>query len=111
MAAGLMEDADTPGGRPEIIVGVFRVDPAFDGMSLGLVVKAADAIPRSYFYLFFYQIEVDHFFRYAMFHLDTGVHFHEKEVAVFVDQEFYRADAFVVDGGGGLDSGVAHAAA
>src|SRR5579859_1905332 len=80
-------------------------------MALGLVVESADGVAGGDLDLFFYEIEIDHFFSDAMFYLDTGVHLHEVEVAVFVDEEFYRPHAFVVDGGGGLYSGVAHALA
>src|SRR5882757_501120 len=106
-----MEDADATGGRPEIVIGVFRVDAAFDGMALWFVIEPADGVACGYLYLFFYQIKVDYFFRHAMFYLDTGIHFHEVEVAMFIDEKFYRPDTFVVDSRGCLDGRFAHPAA
>ena len=43
--------------------------------------------------------------------LQAGVHLQEVEVAVAVEQELAGAGVAVADGGGGLDRGLAHAAA
>src|SRR5229473_8074380 len=98
MPARLVQHRDPARRRPEIIIGVLSIDTAFDGMSLRLIIETADRIACRYFYLFFYQVEIHHFLCHAMLYLDTGVHLHEIEIAVFVHQEFNGAYTLVVDG-------------
>ena len=43
-----------------------------------------------------------------MFDLKPGVHFHEIETAIFIDQKLDRASVFVADGFGELDRGISH---
>ena len=45
--------------------------------------------------LFFHKIEARDLLRYRMFDLDSGVHFHEIEILVFVNKEFDSPCAFV----------------
>ena len=49
------------------------------------------------FDLLFHQVHSDHFFRYRMFYLQTGVHFEEVIIAMLVDQELNRACTDIVD--------------
>jgi hypothetical protein len=58
--------------------------------------------------LFFDQIVIGNFFRDRVLNLNTGVHFHEIELAVFVDQEFDRSCSFVIDGLRTFNSGFSH---
>ena len=44
-----------------------------------------------------------------MLHLNTGVHFHEIEVAVFVYEELDGSNTFVVDGLSAVDGRFTHA--
>ena len=55
-----------------------------------------------------YQILTGDQFGDRVFHLQAGVHFQEVEVAVFVDQEFHSAGAFVAAGQGGFDGRFSH---
>src|SRR5260221_2871111 len=84
MSARLVKHVDPAGRRPEIVVRIFRIDTAFDGMPLGLVIQTADTIAGGYLDLLLNKIEVDDFLRHTMFYLDTGIHFHEVEVTMFV---------------------------
>src|SRR3546814_6116234 len=61
-----------------------------------------------YLDLFFDQIVIDHFFSHRMFYLDAGVHFHEIEFLVFVNQEFNGSGAFVIHRPCSCDSGFPH---
>src|SRR5258708_27406465 len=108
MPAGLVEDGDPSRGRSEIIIGIFGIDTALNGMPLRLVIESADRISCRYFDLFFDQVEIHHFFRDTMLYLDTGVHLHEVEIAVLIHEEFDRSHAFVVDGGSRFDGGISH---
>ena len=53
------------------------------------------------------EIDAGHHFGDRMFHLDAGVHFHEEEVVVLVEQKFDRADIPVVHGFDGFDGDAA----
>ena len=52
---------------------------------------------------------IDALLRHRVLHLDTGIHLHEVEVAIGIDQELYRTHALVTDGLPGLNGGLAHA--
>ena len=54
--------------------------------------------PMADLYLFLDQVVINHFFRNAVFYLDTGVHFHEIEITVFINQELYRSNTFIANG-------------
>ena len=58
--------------------------------------------------LFFDQVEVDHFFRYTMLHLDPRIHFHEIKIAVLIHEELNRSNTFIIDGAGGFLGGLSH---
>jgi hypothetical protein len=84
MASGGMQHRYLAGAWPKIIKRIFSVDTAFNSVHLRQVVTAAYFMACSDFYLFLYQVEVDHLFCYAMLHLYTGVHFHEIKIAVLI---------------------------
>ena len=83
----------------KIVVWVFGIDPAFDGMQSrdrvrdvrrhGLAGGDAD--------LLLHKIARVHFFGDRVFHLNAGVHFHEVKVPVLIDQKFNRACIFIPD--------------
>src|SRR5688572_5153073 len=108
MAARYMQYRYLTRRGTEIVIRIFRVDTAFDGMHLWCIVLARDRYACSYLYLFLDKVKVDHFFRYAVLYLDTGVHLHKVEVTVLIYQELDSAHAFVVDGRSCLDCGLAH---
>jgi len=58
--------------------------------------------------LFFDQVEAQHFFSYGMFDLESGVHFEEIEVAVFVHEKFDRSRPDVTDCPGRRRRGLSH---
>src|SRR5687767_562918 len=108
MAAGLMKCCYPSRRRTEIIIRIFGVDPALNGVHLWFVVQTGNGITCSNFYLLFDKVVVYHFFRYAMFYLDTGIHFHEIEIAMLVDQEFDGAYAFIINSRCRFNSSFAH---
>ena len=59
--------------------------------------------------MFPYQIHAGDEFGDAVFHLDSGIHFHEIEVsAVAIQQELHCTGPFVAHCTGSIDSGSAH---
>src|SRR5580692_4951471 len=110
MPPRLMQHIDPARRRPEIIIGVLSVDPAFDGVPLRFVIQPADRLARRYLYLFFDQIEIRDFLRHAMLYLDTRIHLHEVEIAMLVHQEFNGAHTLIIDRRSGLDGSLTHAA-
>ncbi len=108
MTARLVQDSDSSGRGSEIIIGIFCIDPAFNGMPLRLIILTAYRFARCYFDLFFDQIEIHDFFRNAMFYLYTRIHFHEIEIAVLVYQEFNGAYTFIINGRCCFDSSFTH---
>jgi hypothetical protein len=97
MAAWLMQRRDTTWRWTKIIVWILCVDAALDRMHLRNIIFTRDLLAHCDLYLFFYKVEVDHFFCYTMFNLYTRVHFHKIEIPVFVHEEFHRAHAFIVN--------------
>ena len=61
MTSRLMQHGDPARRGPEIIIGVFRVDTAFDGMALGFIVQPADGVARRYFDLFLDEVKINYF--------------------------------------------------
>ncbi|MNV87685.1 hypothetical protein D3C71_1818270 [compost metagenome] len=96
MTTRRVEVGDFSRARSEVVKRIFSIDPAFDRVHIRQVIFSGDWNSRSYFNLFFDQVVVDHFFCYRVFHLDTGIHFHEIEVAVFINQEFNCSGTFIL---------------
>src|SRR5215216_1103164 len=97
VTAWLMHDSDPSRRRPEIVIWIFGVYSALDGMTLRSVVLPASPIAGSNFNLFRYKIEIGDLLSNAMLYLYAGINFHEVEVAEFVYQEFNRPHAFISD--------------
>ena len=67
------------------MVGILRIDTAFDRVLSRVVIDPDDGHSCRYLDLLPDQVEIrDHLFRDRMLHLDSGVHFHEVEVPVLV---------------------------
>jgi len=105
---GGMQRLDSAGAGSEAVEGVFGIDAALHGMRLREVVVAGDVFAGGDFDLLLDEVEVDDFFGHGVFHLNAGVHLHEVEVAILIDEEFDGAYAFVVDGRTGGNCGGAH---
>src|ERR671910_743694 len=56
----------------------------------------------------FHEILAGDVFGHRMFDLETGVHLHEEERAVLVQQEFHRAGPDIANGLGGSHGGLTH---
>ena len=102
MTSGLVHDLDLTGAGPEIIIRVFRIDPALNGVHGRIIVLSGDGFARGDLDLFFDQIEIGHLFRHTMFNLDARVHLHEIEIAVLVYQELNCTHTLIADGRGCL---------
>src|SRR5689334_17204679 len=95
MSTWLVQYRNSPRRRPEIIIRILRVYPAFYRVHLREIIVPTYLVTRRNLYLFLYQIKIDHLFRHAMFHLYTCIHLHEIEIPMFVHQEFYRSNTFI----------------
>ena len=71
-----------------------------DGMPLGmdLVLLQGQGLARGHAQLPRHQVQARQRFGHGMLHLQPGVHLHEVEAALFVQQEFQRARALVAYG-------------
>ena len=92
----------------KVLERIFCVDAALNGVHLRVVITPGDWVACCKFDLLLHEVVIDYFFRDGMLHLNTGVHFHEVEVTVFVDQEFYRSNSFVLHGFCSLDGSLSH---
>ena len=62
----------------------------------------------SHSYLFLNQIHLMHHFSNRVFDLNTGVHFHEIIIEIFIYQEFNRSRAVITDMQGTFYSSFSH---
>ncbi len=108
VAAGGVEGRNLTWTGAEVVVGVLGVDAALDGVHVRLVVASRNFGSAGNFNLLANQVVVGHFFGNGVLHLNSGVHLHEVEVAVLVDQELDGSGALVAYVLGGLHGGVAH---
>lgn len=111
VAAWGVVEGDISWGRSEILPRVFCVDAAFDGPAVAefdIFLFILKFLAFSDEDLFFDEVDAGDFFGDAVFDLDTGIHFDEVEVAVFIDEEFDGACVFVFAGFSDFDGGFAH---
>ena len=109
-AAGGVVEFDLAGGGLEVVRGVFGVDAALDGVGarggvddvLGEVFAGGDED------LLFDEVASVNFLGDGVFDLDAGVHFHEVEAAVVIDEELHGAGVFVANFLRKSDGGIAH---
>ena len=112
-AAGGVEEIDLARAGGEIVVGILRVDAAFDRVTARLAVD--DVIGKRFARgdadLLLDEVATAHFLGDGMLHLDPGVHLHEVEILLVVDEVFDRAAVLVADvpheGLGGLGHALA----
>src|SRR4029078_13159056 len=104
-AAGRTISRDQSWRRSELF-GIFGVNAALEAMAcdsdLGLLEGERLSVGQRD--LLFDEVDAGDHFRDGMLDLNAGIHFHEEEVMVFVDQEFYRPQIAVMHRFHGLDS-------
>src|SRR5690554_146417 len=105
---GKVEVDDFAWTGPEAVKRVFCIDPAFHGVQLGEIIFAADFLTSRYFDLLLDQVKIRYFLCDWMFHLYPGVHFHEKEIPLFVHEELNGTCAFITDSLGAFDGCGSH---
>src|SRR5450432_1972920 len=108
MTTGLVKHRYLAGAWSEIIIGIFGIDTALNGMSLRFIIFSADRFACRYFNLFFYQIKIYHFLRNTMFYLYAGIHFHEIKIAVLVYKKLNRSHTFIVNSRCSFYCGLTH---
>ncbi len=94
-----MIGGDEPGRGLEIPVGVFGVDPALDGVTPEIppVSLEADRLSRRHPDLLLHEVEAGDHLGDRMLDLDPGVHLHEVEPPVDVEEKLQRAGTDVAD--------------
>lgn len=111
VAAWGVVEVDWAWGGPEVMSRIFCVDSAFYGPFMAdfdIFLFILEFLAFSDKDLFFNEIDASDFFGNAVFYLDTGVHFDEVEVAMFIDEEFDGAGIFVFASFSDFDGGFAH---
>ena len=98
VAARGMKGRDGAGRRRELPEGVFRVNPAFDGMPVHRSRTIGDRLTHGHKDLKLYQVAVGNFFRHRVLHLYPRIHLHEVELSILIEEEFHGAGALVVNG-------------
>ena len=100
----------SPGQGWKFRYGILGVDPALDGVPAqpAPVALEADRLAGGHPDLLLHQVEAGDHLGHGMLDLDPGVHLHEVERAVGVEQELERAGADVADVGGQRDGRLAH---
>ena len=103
---------DLARGGAEVLAGILGVDPALNGMAgeLDLLLLDGDGFAPGDAQLLGDQVDPRHHLGHGMFHLDTGVHFHEIEAAAAIHQEFHGARTLVANGAGRSHGGIPHLA-
>ena len=92
----------------ETICWILRIDSAFHCKQLRVVISTRNGLARGYFYLFFDEVKVGYFLSDGMLYLNSGIHLHKIEVAVFVDQKLDGTCSFIANGFSSFDGSFAH---
>ena len=105
VAARKMNKRYIPGTRSEASRGVFRIDPAFNGMpvqmNVTLLVPEGQACGDPD--LFPDQVHACHLLCHRMLHLNPRIHFDEIKMIFPVKNKFHGSRAHVMNGSGGLE--------
>src|SRR5207302_9025185 len=91
-----MKARQLAGRWPEVMLGILGVDTAFDRMSARLELLLPDPFAGRDLKLKFDQVIPGHKLGHRVFHLNAGVHLHEIEVLVIVDEELYGPGPLVL---------------
>ena len=103
-------EVERTGGRQEVVVRIFGIQPHFDGVACEryLILGDWQRFATGYADLPGHQIESGDGLGDRVLDLQAGVHFHEEELATGIEQELDRPGADVADGLRSLDRGFAH---
>src|SRR5687768_13950423 len=104
-----MERHDAPGRWLEVAIRVFRIDAALDHVSAKRrKFVYAERMSRGDADLLLHEVDAGEHLGDGVLHLDAGVHLHEVERSVLVEQHLDRAGADVVDRLRAGDRRIAH---
>jgi len=111
-SGGQIQPPHRAGGGEEALEGILRGDAAFDGVALEghLVLAEGERLAGGHPELPLDQVHPRDQLRHRMLHLDAGIHLHEVEFAVLVE-ELDGARALVVHRLGGPHRRLAHGVA
>jgi hypothetical protein len=92
------------------VSGIFGVNPALYGMAPDNNILLVDfqLVSGGNPNLLLNDVQTGNHFRYRMFYLDTGIHFHKIKSPVLVNQEFHRPGIFIADRLSRPDCSLAH---
>src|SRR5690625_7032229 len=105
-----VEDRDRPRRGREVPVRILGIDPALDRVALELDRPLRDREPFTSGDpdLFLDEIDPRHEFGHRVLDLYPGIHLHEVEAPILVEEELYRARRGVPDRFGAPDRGLTH---
>ena len=92
----------------KIIIWILGIDTTFDRVEFGIIVFSAQSVSSSHFDLLRNQVIINDLFGNRVFNLNSRVHFHKIEIAVFVHQKLNCTCPFIFDKFGGFYSGFPH---
>ena len=101
---------DIAGAGLEISFGILSIDAALDGMStrLGVDDMGAEMFTGGDLDLVLHEVASVNLFGDRVFDLNTGVHFHEVEIPIVIDEILDGTGILVSDAFAELDRGIAH---
>ena len=101
---------DAPARRQEVTGRILGIEPHLDGVAgdRQRVLRTRQGLAGGHPELPFHQVLPGNHLGNGMLHLQAGVHLHEGEAAVAIEQELHRAGADIADGAGGRDRGRRH---
>ena len=102
-----------PGEGKEVVVGIFGVDAALDGVpaQLDVFLLEGQLLAGGDVQLQMHEVEAGYKLRNRVLHLQSGVHLQEVEIALLVDKELDGPGVEIVRGFAHANSDFAHAAA
>src|SRR6056297_1057557 len=87
VATRCMQSGNFSRGRPKVVVWIFRIDSALDGMQLRKIVFPRNRHTTCNQNLLTNQVVIHNLLSNRVLYLNTGIHLHKVEVSVFVHQK------------------------
>ena len=82
--------------RTKIHSRIFSIYSALYCMHKGIIIFTRNLFSCSNLNLLFYEIKINYLFSDRMFYLNSRIHFHKIEIAIFIHKKFYRSNSFIL---------------
>ena len=96
MSAGTMVFCYFSRARTKIHSRIFRIYSALYCMHNWIIIFTRNLFSCSNLNLLFYEIKINYLFSDRMFDLNSRIHFHKIEIAIFIHKKFYRSNSFIL---------------